>query len=230
MKIEHTDRNITISFTYPLRVLSSAVYNGGLNRVKNILNLHVKSEDTLNNTPENLFSNFINQKKIRGKTLGLLTSAQMKYAQFIFSNEGGIKILVVATAGTSNALNITERSNTRFNGKPILEPGTINIIVITNVTLLSDCMVASVITATEAKTAVLFDLKVKSILTGHQATGTGTDSIVIVSGNGDNIQYAGGHTLYGQILGEAVYNGVKRALSKRITKFINFKEIYKEFE
>jgi len=230
MKIEHTDKNITVSFSYPLRILSSAVYNGGLYRAKNIINLKVNSKDILNNNPEKIIIDFINENRINGKCIGLLTSAEMKYAHLVFIKEEGIKILAIVTAGASNALNISERSITNFNGTPILKYGTINIIVITNVNLLSDGMVSSIITATEAKTAALFDLKIKSILTGNQATGTGTDSIVIVSGNGENIQYCGGHTLYGQLLGEAVYTGIKRSLSKRITKFIDLEDLYSEFD
>jgi adenosylcobinamide amidohydrolase len=58
-------------------------------------------------------------------------------------------------------------------------------------------------------------LRVRSVTTGGQATGTGTDAIVVVSGKGAPIRYAGGHTLYGQLVGEAVHTAVSRALMKR---------------
>ncbi|MFW6138028.1 MAG: adenosylcobinamide amidohydrolase, partial [Spirochaetota bacterium] len=118
------------------------------------------------------------------------------------------------SAGVSNALNASEKSPTLFTGSPVPQWGTVNTVIITNARLLDDCLVSAVITATEAKTASLFDLGVKSVVTGAQATGTGTDSVTVVSGHGTEIQYAGGHTLFGQLIGEAVYTGVKRSLSR----------------
>jgi adenosylcobinamide amidohydrolase len=153
----------------------------------------------------------------------------MEYAQFIALEESGIGVLAVVTAGISNALNITERSDTEFSGEAGNAPGTINIIAVTNGCLLDECMVSSMITATEAKTAALMELGVRSVVSGTQATGTGTDTVVVVSGNGANIRYAGGHTLYGQLLGEAVYLGVKRSLQEIASGIGSFESLYTLF-
>jgi len=229
MKIEHSDSSIAVIFNYALKTLSAAALHGGFSRADTIVNLRTTADEVENNNPENLISDFLKKEYPNRKGIVLLTSAYMKYTQFVLLHENDLKVLAIVTAGTSNALNISERSDTHFTGTPITAGGTINTIVITNAHLLDDCMVSSVITATEAKTAALYDLKIKSVLTGSQATGTGTDSIVIVSGNDMTIQYAGGHTLFGQLIGEAVYTAVKRSVSKRITKFTNFDEIYHSF-
>jgi len=78
-------------------------------------------------------------------------------------------------------------------------------------------MARAVITATEAKTAALEDLKVPSTYTkGVQATGTGTDSMIIVSGtSGPKVTYTGGHSKIGELIGKAVYEAVLEALEKQ---------------
>jgi iron complex transport system ATP-binding protein len=230
MKIEHTSRFIALDFDYPLRTLSSASAGGGYRRVKTIVNLKTDAREMLDNAPEELVAPFLKKRGALAAGIGLLTSADMEYAQFVTTHGRGITVFAIVTAGTSNALNIAERTETEFSGGVETTHGTINIIVVANACLLDECMVSSIITATEAKTAALFDLQVKSVATGSQATGTGTDSIVIVSGNGMNIRYAGGHTLYGQLLAEAVYGGVKRSLLEKESGMKNFDSIYPLFQ
>ncbi len=231
MNIEHTKENITVTFASPRRMLSSAsVGRGGFLRTDTIVNIHTSAGEIQNHTPETLVSDFLRSKKLNLGAVGLLTSAHFEYAQFIYLQEKDIKVLAVVTAGVSNALNISESSSTGFTGETIPRAGTINIITITNAYLLDECMVSSVITSTEAKTAALVDLQVKSVISGNQATGTGTDSVAIVSGNQKNIQYAGGHTLYGQLLGRAVYTGVKSSLERKTYKGIKLDKICGEFQ
>jgi adenosylcobinamide amidohydrolase len=91
-------------------------------------------------------------------------------------------------------------------------------------------MISTVITATEAKTAALLDLRIMSVATGGQATGTGTDAVVVVSGKGTPIRYAGGHTLYGQLVGEAVHAAVSRALLKRRQDPAVLKDMFAAFD
>ena len=78
-------------------------------------------------------------------------------------------------------------------------------------------MARAIITATEAKTAALEDLHVPSTYTKNgQATGTGTDSIIVVSGtSGPRVTYPGGHSRIGELMGKAVYEAVVEALGKQ---------------
>lgn len=212
MRIYHTDSFIAVTFAAPLRTLSSAVYGGGYGRNDIIVNIKTDAEALNTTGPERLINDFFERIFPGRRGIGLLTAASMKNAQFVYRQEKGIQVLSIATAGTSNALNISERSTTGFSGT---EVGTINTIVITDAFLLEDCMVSTAITATEAKTAALIEYGVKSTITGNQATGTGTDSITIASGNGTRLRYAGGHTLFGQMVGETVCNAVMRSLQKK---------------
>jgi adenosylcobinamide amidohydrolase len=103
------------------------------------------------------------------------------------------------------------------DGKFVLASGTINIIILTNAVLSDGAMARAIVTATEAKTAAMEDLKVKSSYTPqNQATGTGSDNIVIVSGNGSGIplRVTSGHTKIGELIGFLTKSAVTEALKK----------------
>ena len=96
-------------------------------------------------------------------------------------------------------------------------PGTVNILILTNARLTDGAMARAIITATEAKTAAFEDLKVPSTYTKDaQATGTGTDSMIVVSGtSGPEVTYTGGHSRIGDLMGKAVHEAVMEALEKQ---------------
>ncbi len=97
------------------------------------------------------------------------------------------------------------------------KPGTVNIMLLTNARLTDGAMARAIITATEAKTAAFEDLKVPSTYTKHvQATGTGTDGMIVVSGtSGPMVTYPGGHSRIGELMGKAVHEAVMEALEKQ---------------
>ena len=97
------------------------------------------------------------------------------------------------------------------------KPGTVNILILTNARLTDGAMARAMITATEAKTAAFEDLHVPSSYTKTvQATGTGTDSLIVVSGtSGPRVTYPGGHSKIGELMGKAVYEAVVEALGKQ---------------
>lgn len=97
------------------------------------------------------------------------------------------------------------------------EPGTINVILMTNMKLSSRAMARGIISATEAKTAAMQDLDVRSSAGPQvsQATGTGTDEVLMVEGRGIGIDNAGGHSKLGELIARAVYDGVKEAVYRQ---------------
>jgi adenosylcobinamide amidohydrolase len=215
MTISRSKTAIVVKFGEPARMVSSAAVRGGLVTSRAIVNLRTTSTQTLKRTPEELIERYARRMRLEPDVVGLLTAAPLEYAQFVLKEEGGIRVLALVTAGASNALNVSERTPVSHSGAATGEPGTINTIIVTNAGITDECMISTVITATEAKTAALVDLRVRSVATGGQATGTGTDAVVVVSGKGTPIRYAGGHTLYGQLVGETVHAAVSRALMKR---------------
>ena len=104
------------------------------------------------------------------------------------------------------------------DGKFENAPGTINIILLTNATLSDGAMARAIITATEAKTAALQDLDVRSTFTNqNQATGTGTDNIIVVSGKGlgKPLGSTGGHTKMGELIAVSTKIAVTEAIRKQ---------------
>jgi len=123
-----------------------------------------------------------------------------------------MEVYALVTAGVrSNAMRMSEDEG-RF-----YEPGTINIIILPNMELTPRAMTRAIICATEAKTAALQDMDVRSRYTPlvNQATGTGTDNIIVVQGTGIRINNAGGHSKMGELIAKAVYSGVKEAVYRQ---------------
>ncbi|MDL1967941.1 MAG: adenosylcobinamide amidohydrolase [Deltaproteobacteria bacterium] len=123
-----------------------------------------------------------------------------------------MKVYALVTAGVkSNAVRMSVDEG-RF-----YEPGTINIILLSNMKLTPRAMTRAIISATEAKSAALQDFDIRSSCTPliHQATGTGTDNIIVVEGKGSEINNAGGHTKMGELIAKAVYEAVQEAVYKQ---------------
>jgi len=129
------------------------------------------------------------------------------------------RVCAFVTAGVgSNAMRIgvDKAGSVEREGK-FERVGTINTIALTNCKLSEGAMVRSIITATEAKTIALQDLGVMSSYNPElQATGTGTDTVVIVSGHGPKINYMGGHGKAGELLARVVTKATKDAIEKQL--------------
>jgi adenosylcobinamide amidohydrolase len=139
----------------------------------------------------------------------LYTGADMNNLVYAEKASDGFRVGVFATAGVKgNAMRAPVDSG------DFVEPGTINLIILTNRQLFPPAMSRALITATEAKTAVLEDLDIRSSYTGTPATGTGTDSILVVAGKGPAVTMTGGHVKLGELMAKAVYEAVREAVAK----------------
>lgn len=140
---------------------------------------------------------------------GMMTSADMDNLSVQVRREGDLKAVALVTAGT--------RGNAQRMSKDVgyaHASGTINILLLTNRTLAPEAMARAIITATEAKSAALLDLDIRSTALPwpYQATGTGTDSMIVVQGEGPLVSYTGGHAKIGELIAKAVHAGVTEAL------------------
>ncbi|AQX73784.1 cobalamin biosynthesis protein CbiZ [Dehalococcoides mccartyi] len=124
-------------------------------------------------------------------------------------------VLAFVTAGVkTNAMRIgcDEASGIERNGK-FEKIGTINVILLTGSSLETPTLASSYITLTEAKNVALQELDIRSAAhPDWQATGTGTDQIITVSGTGDKYTYVGGHTKLGEMMARAITRAVKQAI------------------
>jgi adenosylcobinamide hydrolase len=129
------------------------------------------------------------------------------------------KVCCLATGGVGNALRsgVDEANWVEQDGAFTSTLGTINIILLTNVTLTDGAMARAIITATEAKTAALQDMDARSSVSPKlQATGTGTDNIIVVSGTDldKKVRYTGGHVKIGELIGVTTKIAVAETIKK----------------
>ena len=136
-----------------------------------------------------------------GADMDNLTVTEKKYKE--------MSVTAVITAGVCSNAQRASRSTGFY-----YDPGTINIIIMTNRKLSPRAMSRAIICVTEGKSAAMADLDIRSTddPLNLQATGTGTDNIIVVQGNGTPIEGAGGHTKMGELIAKAVYDGVTKAV------------------
>ncbi|MCW4046885.1 MAG: adenosylcobinamide amidohydrolase [Candidatus Bathyarchaeota archaeon] len=147
------------------------------------------------------------------------TGVNMDNAAISESNYQEFKVCCIATAGAKgNALRtgVDKAFYVERDGKFFSTLGTINLILLTNANLSNGALARAIITATEAKTAALQDLNVRSTSAPqHQATGTGTDNMIVVSGDlGEPLLITSGHVKIGELIGFSTKSAVAEALKK----------------
>ena len=139
----------------------------------------------------------------------LMTGANMDYLTVTEKTYKALHVTAVITAGVSSNAQRASRS-TGFS----YDPGTINIIIMTNRKLSPRAMSRAMVCVTEGKSAAMADLDIRATddPLHLQATGTGTDNIIVVQGEGAPIDASGGHTKLGELIAKAVYDGVTQAV------------------
>jgi len=210
-------KTLVISFSNRRRALSS---RDGFKEVKVVCN---------NYNPPSLWEHIVHEWKTHQEelmrnlslsdeeTFILVTAADMDNLSFKKEVFDGLEVYAFVTADVeTNAMRIGVDRGTSLERDGKFETiGTINIIVLTNAYLSDGAMVRSVITATEAKVIALQDLNIRSSYNpSHQATGTGTDNMIVVSGDakGERINYVGGHSKMGEMMAKAVTSATKEAI------------------
>ncbi len=158
---------------------------------------------------------------------GMGTAANMNHAAFVRQKFRDLEVVAVVTGGVeTNAgragdpatVMETEDGFERLTptGKPPV-PGTINIMLFISQPLTKAALTRTLVTATEAKTAVLQELAVNSRYSDGLATGTGTDQIVVAAPDreGFRLSWAGKHGKLGELIGSAVKAAIRETLGKQ---------------
>lgn len=154
-------------------------------------------------------------------TAMLFTGANMENLAVVRKSFRNMEVYALVTAGVmGNALRMGADTGSFYEPDSTgrhKKPGTINIILLSNMRLSSRAMTRAIISATEGKTAALQDMDIRSSSARrtHQATGTGTDNIIVVQGQGEFIDASGGHTKMGELIAKAVYAGVQQAVHRQ---------------
>lgn len=217
-RIESTPVHVHVEFDQPRRVLSSAIYNGGLVDATHVLNLNVEKNidepEKVFEPPEKTLAGYCRRHRWRGVTVGLMTAASMNSFRKARRVEQGVEVTALVTAGLSNARRAGDRAEWRCFNEPEPAVGTINMIILTTARLTDAVMVEAMLVMTEAKAAVLQELGAKSRVSDTVATGTGTDAAVVVSGWGPpQVRYCGKHVLFGEMLASATMEALRLSLA-----------------
>ena len=213
---DFVNKTLVITFHHPLEVLSTL--EGPRRGITSVGN-HYLPPPLWNISHRMGFRRFRERVyrvlRLREKTASLLmTGADMDHLSVQTRRFREMTVTALVTAGVrSNAVRMAKDEGRYYE----LDPGTINILLLTSGRLTPRAMARAIISATEAKTAALQDLDIRSAYTGrvHQATGTGTDNILVVQGEGPRIDNAGGHSRMGELIAKAVYDGVQEAVFRQ---------------
>ncbi len=211
---DFTHKTLVIDFTKPLSVVSTL--EGERSHIQTVGNHFSPPQywamghgNTLDGLRNQIYAVIGQDEKISSF---LFTGADMDNLSIQQETFREMRVHTLITAGVeSNAMRMSKDEGLYY------EPGTINIIILTNMKLTSSAMTRAIITATEAKTAALSDMDIRSSYGSgaYQATGTGTDNILVVEGSGVRLDNSGGHTKLGELIARAVYKGVQEAVGKQ---------------
>jgi adenosylcobinamide amidohydrolase len=196
-----------------LKTVGSAIFNGGCKQVKAVLNIGVPegySDLFLHLDPLQLITSSAAIVGITKDYLAMVTAAKIRNYSLVCKKTDDYTIYVAATAGCSHG----ESSGEDMAVEEIV--GTINIIVFIDGNPAESCMVAALITATEAKSAALRDFDVRSRYTGDSATGSITDAVTVAAtGRGKEVVLGGPASKLGKLVGYCARKAVTEALLKQ---------------
>jgi Uncharacterized conserved protein len=220
---EFTVRHDTLMIDLGKRmtILSSAPRGGGLARARYILNHQVPDHSVtiprptskqVWGDPSRYLGRLATDLDMGNPCVALMTAVSLKDLVILREESADIWVEGFFTVGVSNAVRAGEPNGVAERDVESFTPGTINIVLITNARLAIPAMVGAVQVATESKTATLLAESVPSWTSGQGATGTGTDAIVIVNGEGPAHRYSGTHTKMGELIGRVVARGVLSGL------------------
>lgn len=150
---------------------------------------------------------------------GMSTAARVENLALSRRAYHGVEVMAVATAGVDvNAGRAGEPAPfDEFTNTDLLQQGTINLILFVDAKLDAGVLTRAVLTATEAKTAALLELMVNSMYSEDLATGTGTDSVIVLCNDESQqrLYNAGKHVLLGEMIGQTVKEAISKALANQ---------------
>lgn len=219
--VEITENFMTCSLAESSWGISSSPFRGGIQKFDGVVNhrlLHyVHSEQELpGGNLENYLAHCLKPFSF-SEPAALLTTARMDC--FGHSISCGIEdcVEVFATAGIDkNAARAGEVPLYResLNGYSPLG-GTINLLVFLSVTLPIGILTRSLITLTEAKSALLDELGIPSVENGLTATGTSTDGIIVIMKNNGPLRTdVGTYSELGYLMASSAKKAIQEALYK----------------
>ncbi len=154
-------------------------------------------------------------------TSGLTTAADMENASIKTQHYNGIHVAAVVTGGVDiNGGRVGDEATwdeSEETSPQSATLGTINILLFIDANLPKGTLARVIVTATEAKTAMLQELLAQSRYSMGLATGTGTDGIIVVANPSSplTLTNAGKHSKLGQLIAACVKDALEETLCKQ---------------
>jgi len=228
-RIRRNGRFLIAELLEPHRVLSTSVRSGGQTEHVRFLLNHQSCEGTDHRERyEVMMKNGLDAYHDRicqdlrldpAVVTSMGTGANMNYAATVQSSDGPVTVTAIVTAGVQgNAACAGDPTSWRESERgwekiPALD-GTINTILLLNHSVTEGALARAVVTMTEAKTAALQRLAIRSLYSQEHATGTGTDQYCIAAPlrKGKPLTSTGSHVKLGELIGVAVRDATLEAL------------------
>ncbi|WP_298502546.1 adenosylcobinamide amidohydrolase [uncultured Methanobrevibacter sp.] len=220
-EVYYLNDTIFVKFNVRRNGISTSKLNGGFSsNFQGVFNHHL-SQENIDYLENHDVGDYLIQKCWElnidsAYSTGLITLAEMKNVSIVTKAFEGLEVVALTTAGVrTNASRAGDPSSfCEKNGKF----GTINTIILINAKLAHETLLEAFMTATEAKTVALNDLKIPSQYSNGYATGTGTDGLCIFSNldSSNNLTNAGKHSKLGELIGLAVIESVRKAVRKQV--------------
>lgn len=202
-----SDRQLRVRLPGPHRVASWAIAGGGLREADQVLWRYVRREELPHEVdPVRLLEEHL-ARADAPNAVGLLTARTLEHYALGAAEVDGVSAEAIVTAGLSNARRVGDLEEGMAP-----RVGTINALVRVSVPLTDEALLEALALATEAKCLAMLEARVPSPRSGLDATGTGTDCLVIASPLAASREpYAGKHTAVGAAIGRASLAGMRDA-------------------
>jgi adenosylcobinamide amidohydrolase len=212
-----TEQTLVIALPPGYRALGWAPLGGGLKHAAAILNHQIALDDrTATDAAGEYLSRLARSMGLAPRrTIAMMTGASVRRGGFASMRRAQLGVSAWCSAGCSNALRVGDRATAARSAA-----GTINIAVAVSRALTIPAFIEAIQIAVEARVLAIQQAAVLSSRSGLQATGTGTDCVVVAApdGSGKNrggaIDYCGKHTVAGELIGRAVLKSCAQALSR----------------
>ncbi len=235
VELHREEKIVFARFLAPHRVISTCSVGGGLRDDLEALYNHQDCEPQghLHGSHELAIDDPLAYRERVGGAHGLLaercatlgTAANINCLAIAVDRFRELEVIAACTGGVgTNAGRVGDPASVyewegHFEGtagQAVSQPhGTINTMLFINQELSAGAMVRTVMTATEAKAAILQELAVNSRYSDGLATGTGTDQIAVASrltGKAP-LTWAGKHSKLGELVGRTVHDAIKQTLA-----------------
>ena len=192
---------------HALKTISSAVHNPGMGWYRTFVNRRVDASYNVDDVTEEMEQYLEAHGHHLTDTVGMMTAVHTKHVEIEQFEDGDLSVVIAVTAGVGNAVDVAQAVSRDIH------VGTINTWIFVNGKLTDEAFIQAMITATEAKTRALQVEHIFDSVTGTQATGTSTDSLLVAATQtGTDVQYAGPIAPLGKLIGAGVYACTIRAI------------------